>query len=219
MFSKQIIHFCDAVETRFLPTFDSLESEAEQASKAEWERMGQVVDPEYADESQLAEQAHEAGVAYYMSLDSVRQTLINLAVTALYHLFEQQLLFFHRREVLSPDEEDDKKLLNIGEYTTRLSAAGIQVEALSTWPKVEELRFVANAIKHAEGASADKVRQLRPDLFTHPQLRHSPLFGSMQMTPIYMPMSGEDFFLSISDLKMYREALLEFWEEFGAAIQ
>jgi hypothetical protein len=219
VFSKQIIHFCAAFETRFLPTFDSLEAEAEQVSEAEWERLGQVVDPEYADQEQLAEQAQEAGVEYYMLMDGVRQAIINLAVAALYHLFEQQLLLFHRREVLHPTEEDDKNLMKIDVFKARLSAAGIEVTSLSAWPKIEELRFVANAIKHAEGTSADRVRQLRPDLFTHPQLSQSPVFSSPSMSYIYMPLAGEDIFLKVSDLKLYRESLLEFWKEFGLAIQ
>lgn len=218
VFSKQIIHFCATVETRFLPTFDNLEAEAAQASEDEWARLGRVVDPENTDEARLAEQAQAAGVDYYLSMDSVRQALINLAVTALYHLFEQQLLLFHRREVLHPAEEDDKKLMNIGEFKARLSAAGIEISSLSAWPKVEELRFVANAIKHAEGASADKVRQLRPDLFINPHLHQTLIFASSR-SHVYMPLAGEDIFLTVNDLKGYSEALLEFWKEFGAAIQ
>ena len=80
IFAKQISHFCSAVETRFLPTFDSLETEADQAADAEWERLGQFVDFENADEVQLSEQVQDAVIDYYMSMDAIRQTLINLSV-------------------------------------------------------------------------------------------------------------------------------------------
>jgi len=221
IFAKQISHFCAAVEARFLPTFDSLEAEAEAAKDAEWERLGQIIDPEYADEATLAEQAHEVGIDYYMSMERVRQTLINLSVAALYHLFEQQLLLFHRRQVLHPKEENDKDLINTKEFKTRLSVAGLQIETLKSWAKIEELRVVANTIKHAEGTSADKLRQLRPDLFAHPQTRGTTGFDSLSMSRVrvYMPLAGEDIFLTVADLKAYCTTLLEFWEEFGAAIQ
>lgn len=216
VFSKQITHFCVAVETRFLPTFESLEAEAQQVSDTEWERLGHIVNPEYADESQLAEQAYEIGVEYFMSMDGVRQSLINLVVMALYHLFEQQLLLFHRRQVLHPTEENDKKLINTAEFKARLSTAGVEITSLSAWPKVEELRVVANTIKHAEGTSADNLRQLRPDLFNRPQTRE---FTSSSMSHVYMPLAGEDIYLTVADLKGYCEALLKFWKELGVAIQ
>lgn len=219
IFTKQISHFCAAVESRFLPTFNSLEAEAKQAEDAEWERLGQFVDPEYADEETLAEQALNAGIDYYSSMDAVRQTLINLSVASLYHLFEQQLLFFHRRQVLHPREENEKELIKIKEFKTRLSDAGLHIETLKSWAKIEELRVVANTIKHAEGSSAEKLRQLRPDLFTHPQLRDTAGFDSSSMSRVYLPLAGEDIFLTVADLRAYCTTLLEFWEEFGAAIR
>ena len=33
---------------------------------------------------------------------------------------------------------------------------------------MDELRLVANTVKHAEGISAEKLRNIRPQLFQHP---------------------------------------------------
>ena len=219
VFAKQTSGFCTTVEDRLLPTFDSLEAEADQVADDEWQRLGQSVGSEDTDMADLAERATEAGVAYYMSMESVRQTLINLSVAALYHLFEQQLLFFYRRQVLHPREENDRDLIKIKVLKEKLASAGVDLEGLASWGKIEELRVVANTVKHAEGSSAEKLRDLRPDLFFDSHLRGSSGFESSSQSHVYLPLAGEDIFLSIADLKHYCAALHEFWQELAGAIQ
>ena len=46
----------------------------------------------------------------------------------------------------------------------------IDVERFKSWPKVEELNRLADAIKHADGWSCERLKELRPDLFCHPDL-------------------------------------------------
>jgi hypothetical protein len=45
---------------------------------------------------------------------------------------------------------------------------GIDLASLAAWAKIDELRSVANSVKHAEGGSARQLRQVRPDLFQSP---------------------------------------------------
>jgi len=218
VFARQISCLCTAVETRLLPTFDSSAEEAEQAANSEWERIGQAVASDSTDPADLADQAEQVGVDYYLLLEGVRQTLINLSVAALYHLLEQQLMVFHRRQVLHPRDENNATLMKIAELKARLSSKGVDIGHFRSWPKVQELKAVANAVKHAEGDSADKVRRNRPDLFTPPQLR-----GATRPDPsvesVYLPLAGEDIFLTLDDLREYCSAVLEFWQELGAAIR
>jgi hypothetical protein len=219
VFAKQISLFCMAVETRLLPTFDDLDREAEREADSEWERLGRTGDPESADPGELAERAQDAGIEYYASMDGVRQTLINLSVAALYHLLEQQLLVFHRQQVLHPREENDASLMSITELDARLSRAGIEIKKFDSWAKVDELKAVTNAVKHAEGRSAEELRQLRPDLFIHPQLRETATLHLSPPSPVYLPLAGEDIFLTAQDLQAYCSALLAFWAELGKAIR
>jgi hypothetical protein len=83
---------------------------------------------------------------------------------------------------------------------------------------VDELRLVANTVKHGEGASAARLRQLRPELFVHPALRDDPEWGGIPGHSAEMPMGGEDICVTRDDLERYRDALLSFWREFGDAI-
>jgi hypothetical protein len=88
---------------------------------------------------------------------------------------------------------------------------------LPSWPVLNELRLVANSVKHAEGGSADELRKLRPDLFQHPAVP-SELQRILPPGPIHLPMMGEDLFVSPEDLQRYKDALANFWREFGAAL-
>ena len=218
VFARQISYFCAAVETRLLPTFDSSAEEGEQATSAEWERLGQAGASDSTDPSDDADQADQVGVDHFLLLEGVRQTLINLSVAALYHLFDQQLMVFHRRQVLHPRDENNAALMKIAELKARLSSKGVDIGSFRSWSKVDELKAVANAVKHAEGHSADEVRRMRPDLFTPPHLR-----GSATPDPsverVYLPLAGEDIFLTVNDLRQYCSVVLEFWEELGAAIR
>jgi hypothetical protein len=170
------------------------------------------------DMNEIAENAHEAGLDYYQAITNVHQGIINLSVAALYHLFEQQLLLFHRRQVLHPSEENNISLIKLDEYKKRLSDGGLNLENLSSWPQVDELRLVANSVKHAEGKSTERLSKLRPDLFENPILKDEALNWLASSPNVYMPLGGEDVYLTIIDLDLYRSALLSFWDEFGDAI-
>jgi len=160
VFSARISEFCTAIEARLLPAFDDLEGEADQAANAEWDRLSREADPEWVDQAEVAERATEVGVAYYLSMQSVRQALINLSIAALYHLFEQQMLFFHRQQLLHPREENDASLINMRELMSRLALGGVDVHKMRSWPRIQELKAAANVVKHAEGRSADELRQM-----------------------------------------------------------
>ncbi len=218
VFCKQITIFMDSIATRVLPTFDQIESEADAAVEREWERLGRI-GTEDSDMGDDAERAYEAGIDYYQSLEAVRQSLINITAAALYHMFEQQVLFFHRKQLLYPEEENNIDLINMKEFEKRLNTFGVYVEKLSTWPKVEELKLVANAVKHAKGPSAHKLHSLRPDLFSRPSILKDLLFDWVDSKPdVYMPLAGKDIYLTIDDLRAYSEALVSFWSEFAKVI-
>lgn len=219
-FVRQIEVFCDVFESRVLPVFANVESEADEAAEREYDRIGSLPggdDGPVLDMADAAELAQEAGLAHYEMLMATRQTFLNLAVTALYHLFEQQLLVFHRRQVLHPAEEHDPKLsTRVDVFKVRIEAAGIGLASFPTWSTIEELRLAANTIKHAEGASAKLLREFRPRLFSPPTV-HDTLLESTVGT-VDQPLAGEDIYVTVEDYRRYRDGLLSFWTDFGEAI-
>jgi hypothetical protein len=214
-FIRQIELFHDAVEGRLLPTFDSIEKEAEEHSQNEWDRLCSSCSSPDIDPGDLAETAEEAGIDYYMMLSDIKQTVLNVTAIAFYHLFEQQVIFFLRREILHPARENEPQLMKVTVFRDLLLSKGVDVAAFAAWGKIEELKVVSNAIKHGEGASATVLRQIRPDMFKHPLVRRPPEREIMDSGyhRVYMPMGGDDIFVIQGDLFEYKNALVSFWNE------
>lgn len=221
-FAKQIDTFCEVLEERVLPVFSNAESEAEEVAEREYQRLGSLPgggDGPLFEMDEAAERAHEAGLAHYEMLLAANQAFLNLATVALYHMFEQQLIVFHRRQVLHPAEEHDQKLsTSLDVFYERLEAGGVRVNALPSWATVEELRLAANTIKHGEGQSARRLRRLRPRLFTPPVFHGTRWETSDVHGTVSQPLAGEDVYITIDDFRRYRCALVTFWAEFGEAI-
>lgn len=154
----------------------------------ESEKQGDAVYRAYGGGEHAAEVALDIKIDHYQKLTELRQAMINMLVVSLYHLFEQ-----HQNEF------------------NWLITDQATFSDLPTWPKVEELRLAANAVKHAEGPSAEQLRKLRPDLFVAPPFTMADFPFDVISDPITNPLGGVDVYLSADDFKEYREALDELW--------
>ena len=218
-FIRQATMFVENVETRILPTFNDIENEAKKVEEQEWDKLcSSCVSPD-TDPADLAEKARDAGIEYYLMVSGVRQALLNVSAGTLYHLFEQQLLFFLRREILHPSEENNSNLIKIPVFKKRVLQHNIDIEKFSSWRTINEMRLVANTVKHAEGKSAVELRKIRPDLFKNPILKKFEFFKlPVNSRTLFMPLAGEDIYLSIEDLKNYGETIVKFWDELISAM-
>src|SRR5262249_35675923 len=80
-FIPQVDAYCTAMAERILPTFVAIDAEADNIAQSEYERLISVPALEHSNDiSYAAESAWEAGLAYYETLASVQQTILNLAV-------------------------------------------------------------------------------------------------------------------------------------------
>ena len=80
------------------PAFESIAEDADRATEAEYERLGSMPYDGQTDMSDVAEMAQDHSIADYETMSGVRQGVLNVLAVGLYHLFEQQQLFFLRRE-------------------------------------------------------------------------------------------------------------------------
>ena len=146
--------------------FSGIAEEADAAAEAEFERLGSMPTDDEIDMGAVAEWSTEYGIQYYETMLGVRQGVLNLLAVGLHHLFEQQQLFFLRRELA----RDDEGTLRVAELERRLAERGIDCRSFRCAVKLYELRKAANAIKHGAGPAAKELAALRPDLFKHPAL-------------------------------------------------
>jgi hypothetical protein len=217
-FVPHLRRLLETLSKRLLPAFDGLEDEANKVQEDTFaELMAMPGDPD-SDLSVLAEAAHDASLDHYFGMCDVRQALLNSFAAILYHAWEQQLLEFHRREVLHPADQHDPKLMSLKVLLARLHEKGLSVANLPSWGAIEELRLVANTTKHADGDSAAKLKTLRPDLFEHPSARDSGLPKLRFIPPVYAPLSGNDLYVGLNDLRRYGDAVTSFWDELALAL-
>lgn len=123
-FIPQINLFCDTLLERFLPTFDTVDQEAESLAESIFENFLQQTygwDGMDVDISSAADQAMDKSIEYYQRLLAVYQTYLNLSLVGLYHMYEQQLYTFHRRQLLHPNEENDLTKLKFKKIIELLS--------------------------------------------------------------------------------------------------
>jgi hypothetical protein len=218
VFVPQVTALVDAIEQRVLPGFEHIDQEVDEAAHREYERLGQMPADDSYDMADAAEQAVEAGIDLYQTLRGVRQALLNVSAAALYHLFEQQLLVFYRRQGLHARRQNDDSNLNVEALRSELSTIGINFDGLSSWPTIVELRLLANAVKHAEGDSAAKLRKRRPQLYADPSIAKAGLNDLGIPQTIFMPLAGQDIYVTQDDLARYSSAIASFWKEFGEAV-
>lgn len=206
------------LEQRLLPAFGDLATEADRVQEEAFERFNNMPAGEDCDPAWPAEMAHEEALGHYMGMCAVRQTLLNAFAPILYHTWEQQLLSFHRREVLHPSEEHEPKLLSLKVLDERLSSRGLKLQSLPSWLTIEELKHVANTVKHADGPSAEITKTQCPALFENPALGDFDLPKFNYRPRVYSPLSGDDIFVREVDVCRYAAALVGFWSEFADAL-
>jgi hypothetical protein len=218
VFVREIRAFERAVVERMLPAFNGLEQEADALADSEYERLGSLPARDDIDMADLAEMAQDAGLSHYEELTGVRQAILNLCAAALFHIVEQQLLLFHRRQVLHPSEEYDSSLFSWKTIHERFSEAGVSLKGLRSWPSLHELECVANVVKHGDGRSADELRKIRPEVMIPEVLRgENGILGGP--TPyVRTPLTGDSVHVTVDDFRRYAQIASGFWDEVADAI-
>jgi hypothetical protein len=217
-FIPHLRRLLETLESRILPAFGNIEEEATRIQDETYHELMNMPAGADDDPSVPAELAFEAGLAHYEDTSDVKQTLLNAYASLLYHCWEQQLLEFHRREILHPNDQHDHTLLHLRTVQKYLLENGIDITTLSSWPALEELRLVTNTVKHGDGVSAEELKRRRPDLFEPPSTAEHSLPSFPCRRHVYAPLSGNDSYISLDDLRMYIDAAISFWNEFPDAL-
>ena len=219
-FVPQLKAIVQALEKRLLPNLEEekIELESNKITEEVWERFMSMPATGNEDPADFADRALNAGIAHYTLMYGIRQGMLNLFAAALYHTFEQQVMFFHRKNVLDLDEENDSKKFKLKVFQRRLKEYGIDIKNFACWSKIDELRLVANTVKHAEGPSSDRLRAIRSEMFINPLFSQDP-FPLQGFDSVFQPLVGDNLYVSLQDIKDYCDHLVQFWEELVDVMQ
>lgn len=145
--------------------------------------MGRYFNPDYHDPSDFAEEAWEAGIEHYEGTALMKYNTRLMWISTLYQFWEQQVRKFIYEEVTRTHSFIDKKGKEIlfKQFCTRgiddIKEAFLgfdqDLEKLGSWERINELRLLANVIKHGAGWSATQLKLLRPDFFKDSSLNYN----------------------------------------------
>ena len=209
------------VQKDVLPVFSNLNERATKIRDDEYKRLCELPAPDDfdGDLSQIAEQSHEAGLAFYKTMTDLRQATITLYTVGLFHSLEQ-----HLREICDdasfgvPPPGDTKLSLLIAWYRKNFR---LDLTSLSTWQQIDTLRLIANTAKHGAGDSETQLRRRCPALFEDQGLRELlPDFPEMYTSPnTRLPLAGQDLFISEAAFEGFGASAIAFTEEIAEHFQ
>ena len=193
---------------RVLAEWDDLEARAEQVAEEEWTRLVSETGDDAADVGAHAARAAGAGQDFYDMMFPMGQTMVNLFTAGLYHLFEQQLVVFARTMMQSVAVPDSMP------GVVSLLNKQLSIDIIAAYPmasRLDQLRLIANVVKHAEGKSAETLRGIRPEIFEHPAMRSLWLAGGTPSRLVSEPLAGEGVYLTRADYEAYTADVDGFW--------
>lgn len=213
---KRLFHTLDV---HLLPALGNIEAEADEIEKLALEYLTQSPIALYPNDEDTPKRAREEAATYYYEMKCVQQTLLNTFAILLYHAWEQQLLEFHRYALADERTRNNGARPSVESVCKDLLARGINLSSVLSWETLDELRLVANTAKHAEGNSANMLRERRPDLFILPSLSElESQLNFLGAKPVSSPLSGEHFYVTREHLRQYENAAVSFWEQLANAI-
>ena len=209
-FIPQIDAFADCLSVRVLPAFSNIDEEGKQIAEERHQELLLGYDDD--DSGLRAELAQDHAITYYETMYGLRQGIVNMFAVGLWHLFEQQLAGFVRNAIRDYPA-DSTQNPDFADTRSRLHRKwSIDIARFHSFARVDELRSFANCAKHGDGPSCNRLRVLRPALFSLFGLEAGASLG-FGRGPVIAPLGGEHLYLTANDFKDYAEAVKAFWTE------
>lgn len=202
--------YADCVLTDLMPGFGDVGDRADLFAETEFERLCQETVNEDGDMGALADQAQEAGLRFHETMKGLQQGSLNLFTAGLFHLLEQGLAELCWDGAFRIPEPRDTKLSVVADWYQR--HLGLSLQSLPDWTHVDELRLLANAVKHAEGGSARELRQRRPDLFIDPSIPPELVPHAAMRPRLRAPLAGDELYVTPQILRTYSDRAVSFFE-------
>ena len=200
----QLNIFYDSITNRLLPAFSSIEEEANVIEEDSLSIRSENFNPDTMDEGQIIEDAYFDGVNHYLLHNQMKQSFLNVSTLWLYHLFEQQLNNISLKIIKNFDYTKNRPMPAIQRIKECFKERGLNNS--SNWIKInEELRLLANTLKHADGSSKRQLEIKRPDLFRE---------SYNNKKDVSIPLFENEICVSELDFQSYYQAIKEFWKEF-----
>jgi hypothetical protein len=206
-FLPPIRSYSELLLQRVLPIFDDLDGEAKRVEQEvlswPWEESN------YDEAFQTARELSVEQVWEFMELRSV---FLATGVSGLHHLFEKQVYKHLNRELRCGNAINDWNIVSII-FEKLKNKVGFDVPCTDLKDRIsekniQELRLVANAIKHGEGRSLKKLKKMSAPVVSNERLEEDCDVGPRSIL-------GVDISINSEYLIRYTYAITKFWEISG----
>lgn len=201
----QIKRFDHLFTEMVFPSFADPEAQAEKVAQDYWnQKMSEPCGENGPDEDfgDIADNAHQESLDFYFTMTAMHTTVLNLFAAGLYHLFEQQAGTWLR------DWTGKKEKYPIPPLMKKLNLD----PTTPLWARLNELKHVANVVKHAEGDAAAQLRVINPAYFQLPAVRGTELEAHISGGRMLgEPLTGEGLYVTKADYDAFVQAVIEFW--------
>lgn len=190
---------------RLLSQFNDISREADEVEEQHYEKLGQSFDPDRDDPADSCEAAYQEGIAHYLALDEMRNT-VTLALTAgMFHQLDKAL-----REKMAQDfgnwqpsaidlliwSMDFPSLIDLLEWI------GIEIKSKPFYEKIEACQLLVNVYKHGKGRSHAELAGKYPQYYA----QHTQGTGGKKSLP-----RPEQLKVSEAQFDDIADAIKEFW--------
>ena len=205
MFIRETDLFVQIMIKRVIGSFAKVSEEAIMAGREEGKRLRSLASTHRLDESSIRSISETVAAAYSLNVGAVAQGTNNLVFAGLFHQFEQHVCCL--LAVSYPKWKPPRKVKEPLDHLKQvLKAGGVSPESFQSWTDIQELRLIANTVKHGVGPSSRDLEEKRPELF-------SEAFRESKSVHALRPLSGIGLNLTESDLRNFGSALSGFWKE------
>lgn len=210
---KPYDYFIDVYLKKVVGIFNDIEKESNEAANHHFQFLGEHLSPEYADLDYLMDASFNKGLEYFEMVSLVKYNVKLMWFSTMYQFWEQQVRVYLYKEggyrLNSNSEEVAFKnyCTTIGAIKKEFLKYRYDIEQMDCWEELDELRLLANVIKHGDGGAATHLKEKRPDFFYNEILEENTFdhYGT-SLNEKTLKINGKQ-------LMVYKEALQSFWKE------
>ena len=149
---------------RLLPSFSTIEQEAEDKENELLKHQNEIFDPDIHDQGDFEEHLFYEKINYQITQSKLKQDLLNSYTVSLFHILERELDEIFSTYHSEKDKRKHKEELSA--YIKRFPSFNkkYDIDNDPNWENLLELRDIANAVKHGKGRSFNNVKKQYPHL-------------------------------------------------------
>lgn len=209
---KPYDYLVQVYQTKFANLFDDLENESDKVANEYFECLGQQYSPDEVDMDYLVDASFNKGLEHFEMTRLAEYNMTLMWFATMYQFWEQQVRHYLYLEggyrMQSENPIAFKNFCNnIHNIKKEFLKYEYEIEKLACWKDINELRLLANVIKHGEGSASEELKKLRPDFFYDEFLDANvfDLYGTS--------LNEKTLVLNEKQLLIYKGALQAFWSE------